>query len=103
MKIDHKCNKTVKYYPSRIYSKERRSQFKSDRNKHRSALSKLGNNILLHLIERAPPSNHLKINEHPDALSKNTLFYKCFSFFTLFAIFLQFGVRALRLFLSDLY
>ena len=35
MKIDHKCNKTVKYYPNRIYSKERRPQFKSDRNKHR--------------------------------------------------------------------
>ena len=59
MKIDHKCNKTVKYYPSRIYSKVPRPQFKSDRNKHRSALSKLENNILLHLIERARPSNHL--------------------------------------------
>ena len=59
MKIDHKCNKTVKYHPNRIYSKERRPQFKLDRNKHRSALSKLENNILLHLIERVPPSNHL--------------------------------------------
>ena len=59
MKIDHKCNKTVKYYPSRIYSKVPLPQFKSDRNKQRSALSKLKNNILLHLIERAPPSNHL--------------------------------------------
>ena len=59
MKIDHKCNKTVKYYPNFIYSKERRPQFKSDRNKHRSALSKLENNILLHLIERVTPSNQL--------------------------------------------
>ena len=58
MKIDHKCNKTVKYYPNRIYSKELCTQFKSDRNKHRAALSKLENNILSHLIERAPPSNH---------------------------------------------
>ena len=62
MKIDHKCNKTVKYYPSRIYSKERRPQFKSDRNKRRGALS------------------------------KNTLFYKCFLLFSLFAIFMQSGV-----------
>ena len=59
MKIDHKCNKTVKYYPDRIYSKELCTQFKSDRNKHRGALSKLENNILSHLIERAPPLNHL--------------------------------------------
>ena len=58
MKIDHKCNKTVKYYPNCIYSKERRPQFKSDRRKHRGALSKVENNILLHLMERAQPSNH---------------------------------------------
>ena len=57
--LNHKCNKTVKYYPNRIYSKVRRPQFKSDRLKHRSALSKLENNILLYLMERAPPSNHL--------------------------------------------
>ena len=35
MKIDDKCNKTVKHYPNRIYSKERRPQFNLDRNKHR--------------------------------------------------------------------
>ena len=50
-------------------------QFKSYRNKHRGALSKIENNILLHLIERAPPSNHLgivntKINKRRRAFSK---------------------------------
>ena len=38
--------------------KERRPQFKSDKNKHSGALSKTKNKILwLHLIERAPLSN----------------------------------------------
>ena len=41
-----------------VYSKEHRPQLKSDKNKHRAARSKIENNILFHLIERAPPSNH---------------------------------------------
>ena len=45
IKIDHKCDKTVKYYPNRIYSKKRRPKFRSDKNKHRGALSKIKNNI----------------------------------------------------------
>ena len=46
IQIDHKCNKTVKYYPNRIYSKEHRPLFyKSDKNKHRRALSKTENTI----------------------------------------------------------
>ena len=57
MKIDHKCNKTVKYYPDRIYSKELCTQFKSDRNKQRGALSKLENNILSK--ERRPQMFHV--------------------------------------------
>ena len=64
IQVNRKCNKTVKYYSNRIYSKEHRPQFKSDRRKHCSALSKIENNILLHLSERAPPSNHLAIGEY---------------------------------------
>ena len=64
LQIDHKCNKhdkTVKYYPNRI-SKEHRLQFKSDKNKHRCALSKIEkHNILLDSIEKAPPSKSLGI------------------------------------------
>ena len=41
-----------------VYSKEHRPQLKSDKNRHRTARSKIENNILFHLIERAPPSNH---------------------------------------------
>ena len=41
-----------------VYSKEHRPQLKSDKNKHRAARSKIEHNILLHLIKRAPPSNH---------------------------------------------
>ena len=41
-----------------VYSKEHRPQFRSDKNKHRAARSKIENNIPFHLIERAPPSNH---------------------------------------------
>ena len=65
IQINHKFNETVKYYPNRMYSKERRRQFKSDKSKHRSALS-------------PPPSNHLGIfeyetNRRHGALSKKPL------------------------------
>ena len=64
-KIYHKFNETVKYYPNRIYSKERLPKFKLKKkkensntrklkNKRRGALSKI-ENIALHLIERTPP------------------------------------------------
>ena len=53
IKIDYKCEKTVKCYPNRIYSKKRRPQYKSHETKRRGALSK--NTVILHLIERAPP------------------------------------------------
>ena len=59
-----KCYKIVKYNPNLMYSKERRPQFKSYKSKHRSPLSKIENKILLHLIERAPPSNHLGTFEY---------------------------------------
>ena len=72
-KIYHKFNETVKYYPNRIYSKERLPKFKLKKkkensntrklkNKRRGALSKI-ENIALHLIERTPPpppSNNLE-------------------------------------------
>ena len=106
MKIDHKCNKTVKYYPNRIYSKERCPQFKSDKNKHRSALSKLQKKYAIAFNRKSAALKSpisTKINKRHGALSKNTLFYECFLLFSLFAIFLQSGVLALRLFLSDLY
>ena len=45
MQIDHKCNKTFKCYPNCVYSKERRPQYKMDKNKCRGALLK--NNIYL--------------------------------------------------------
>ena len=106
MKIDPKCNKTVKYYPNLIYSKERCTQFKSDRNKHRSALSKLQKKYPIAFNRKSAALKSpisTKINKRHGALSKNTLFYECFLLFSLFAIFLQSGVLALRLFLSDLY
>ena len=68
-KIYHKFNETVKYYPNRIYSKERLPEFKLKKkensntrklkNKRRGALSKI-ENIALHFIERTPPSNNLE-------------------------------------------
>ena len=39
IQIDHKCNKTGKCYPNRIYSKERCPQYKTDKNKRRGAPS----------------------------------------------------------------
>ena len=59
-----KCYKIVKYNTNLMYSKERRPQFKSYKSKQRSPLSKIENKILLHLIERAPPSNHLGTLEY---------------------------------------
>ena len=59
-----KCYKIVKYNPNLMYSKERRPQFKSYKSKQRSPLSKIENKILLHLIERAPPSNNLGTFEY---------------------------------------
>ena len=67
-KIYHKFNETVKYYPNRIYSKERLPKFKLKKkkensntrklkNKRRGALSKI-ENIALHLIERPLPPPH---------------------------------------------
>ena len=83
MKIDHKCNETVNTIQT-VYT---RKQYPIAFNRKSGAL-------------KSPLST--KINELRGALSKNTLFYKCFLVFLLFAIILQFGVPALRLFLSDL-
>ena len=90
IQIDHKGNKTVKYHPIHIYSKKRHPWFKLKKensnsrkvkNKHRGALSKK-----LHWIsskERCPQislaSLNTKINKRQGALSKNTIFLKCFS------------------------
>ena len=51
-----KCNKTIECFQNRIYSKERRRQFKWEINKR----SFEKHNILLRSIERAPPSNDLR-------------------------------------------
>lgn len=93
--IDHKCNETVKWYPNRMYSKERRPQFKYGTKI--TQFRKSENNVLLHLIEIAPPSNNLvslsaKINKHRGALSKNAISNvfcpeRGRSFFSLFPIF----------------
>ena len=80
MRIDHKCNRNVKYYSNRKHSKEHPPQFKLDKNKHRGVLSKIANTASK---ERHPQITlaflSTKINKHRDALSKNTIFYKNFS------------------------